>query len=187
MKLRKGFVSNSSSAAFIIRASAECNTVSDLAKEMLLSRGWENDNAVVAILKKHIQQGIDPDTPMAFSTTNYPTYIVPVMVDGVKYFAVNTCNNVDWYLPGMLFQNLPGVWEATGVSPEEAQYEEPDIKSTCFFLWIESGIIGKYPETNEGFLGCPNKHWSPIWESQDGDLICSSCGAGAIPRSEIRR
>jgi len=97
MKIRKGFVSNSSSANFIVDSTFK--TVFDLAKEMLRIRDLDRTDMTDAEKRKHltetasinraIRDGRDPDTPVYFTTCNYDTYIKKV--EG--YYVVTTCNN----------------------------------------------------------------------------------------------
>ena len=93
MKIRSGFVSNSSSSSFIIKYDCYSSTF-ELAKAMVLDRGWDEDAELVEKIEYGQAKWGDckdhpTQMPIAFHTCNYDTYIN--YKDG-KYL-VNTCNN----------------------------------------------------------------------------------------------
>lgn len=107
MKVRKGFVSNSSSSSYLIPMGT-FKDVFDLAAQMITIRdkewGGEEDQSewavdfrkkpsLVAKLAKLQEQGMDPNTPVHFHTCNYNTWILRTD----EGFLVDTCNNHDWY------------------------------------------------------------------------------------------
>lgn len=75
MKIRTGFVSNSSSSNFII--SGKRHTVFSVAKEMLAIRTDHNwpECPELDRINEAEQLNVDPDTPIAFKTCNFNTYI----------------------------------------------------------------------------------------------------------------
>lgn len=87
MKIRNGFVSNSSSSSFILNADG--NTVRDIALLMIPQRNWPNDYDLISRIQKLT---CDPDLPITFSTCNYDTFIIKIG----KYIYVNTCHNHDF-------------------------------------------------------------------------------------------
>jgi len=118
MKIRNGFVSNSSSSSFII--STECfPTVRSLATYMLKQKINEYqhdpdvefkklDKLYIKRLKK-----IDENQAVSFPSCNYDTYIKKV---GDCYL-VSTCNNTDWDL-----------WEYTTRLTEQTKEELNELK-----------------------------------------------------------
>jgi hypothetical protein len=98
MKIRTGFVSNSSSSNFIVSTNAY-KTVFDLALAMIKIRDedyveWSDSERLKYLTEsknilREIIHGKDPDTPIYFSSCNYDTYIKRVC-DG---YVVATCNN----------------------------------------------------------------------------------------------
>jgi len=94
MKIRNGFVSNSSSSSFVVAQSPECKTVFDVARTMIPARGWTNDKVLINKLNQ-LENGplkMNPDTPILFNSCNFETYIFKV--DDIIF--VETCNNHDW-------------------------------------------------------------------------------------------
>jgi len=99
MKIRTGFVSNSSSSSFII---SEHNfpTVRSLAKRMIeiQAEDYEDDeqfdrfNYKMGLIDR--LKNVPEDHPISFSSCNYDTYIRKV---GDCLF-VSTCNNTHWDL-----------------------------------------------------------------------------------------
>ena len=86
MKIRNGFVSNSSSSSFILRKGGEFNNAQELAIHMLGDIGKQN---LIDLIKKSSK---DPNTNIAFHSCNYDTYIATVD----DLLLVQTCNNEDW-------------------------------------------------------------------------------------------
>jgi hypothetical protein len=86
MKIRQGFVSNSSSSSFIIKKDGKYKNVFDLAKDMLQIVDYKPQ------LKRLEKSNRNPDTSVRFYSCNYDTYIKSYG----DYMLVNTCNNEDW-------------------------------------------------------------------------------------------
>ena len=84
MKIRSGFVSNSSSSSFIL--DGKNNTVRDIALLMIPIREWDGDQELMERVRNLT---CDPDLPIQFSTCNYDTLISKR--DG--YIFVATCHN----------------------------------------------------------------------------------------------
>lgn len=103
MKIRNGFVSNSSSSSFII-SNNHFKSVRDLAKYMIKRQideiKFEDKNdwnkEYIKYKKDYIKRlnNIDENHPVSFPSCNYDTYIRKV---GDVYL-VATCNNTDWEL-----------------------------------------------------------------------------------------
>jgi len=122
MKIRNGFVSNSSSSSFVVRTS-DYKDVKSLAIAMMKIRNesWADEEETAELTRKHtetqdpkllkeieenlgyiigyekelrdlINLTIDPDTPITFKTTNYDTYIMKLD----NFLLVSTCNNHSW-------------------------------------------------------------------------------------------
>ena len=98
MKIRQGFVSNSSSSSFVIAADKKIKTIFDLACKMIPAREFEDEDDT-KLIRKIKASKVNPDTPLMFRSCNYDTYIVK---EG-DYFVVETCNNHDWHDLGLDF------------------------------------------------------------------------------------
>lgn len=106
MKIREGFVSNSSSMSFIV-SHEDYPSIFELAKEMIKIRDqlWyeifndvqrmtlKPEDDLIKQLEEAEKRGMHPNTPVFFDTTNYSTYIVEYKGD----FYVETCNNHNFW------------------------------------------------------------------------------------------
>ena len=100
MRIRLGFVSNSSNTSFVVLASKE-NTVRSTAMAMLEIRNedwseWGNDGSGqrLASMKKAEKKllSLPENQPVGFSTTNFNTYIM----QAGPYILVGSSHNHDW-------------------------------------------------------------------------------------------
>ena len=103
MKIRQGFVSNSSSSSFIIEVGKPYKNSAELAIDMIALREWENDDELISKINKRIQEQPEDKIPknIFFYTCNEETFIVN---DG-KFLMVDTCNNHPWRagVEGMMY------------------------------------------------------------------------------------
>lgn len=92
MKIRNGFVSNSSSSSFIIKKDNDIKNVFDLARIMIPKVEYKPQ--IKEVLER-LNTGKDPNTSVRFYSCNYDTYIK----NYGNYLLVKTCNNEDdnWY------------------------------------------------------------------------------------------
>jgi hypothetical protein len=152
MKIRKGYVSNSSSSSFIIDES-HYDSIFDVAEDMINERKWgEQDKKDIKKLRK---LKIDSNTPISFCTCNYDTYIMR------KYgcYLITTCNNHDF---DDIFYGKSANNEKYKKIKEEFQIEDLfEIKEKTYFYRLESGIIGKPDkyEHPERFY-CHDRSWT---------------------------
>ena len=100
MKIRQGFVSNSSSSSFVISTDAY-DSVFDVALAMIPHRDWGiQDKKLMAKIRKAMGKGgkksvqrLDTNTSISFSTCNFQTYIVKKG----DYYLISTSNNHPFY------------------------------------------------------------------------------------------
>ena len=104
MKLRNGFVSNSSSSSFILKIGGRFHTVRDVAQYMIDCKiieaenyNWKDEAIKNCNKDKRVLKKLkDPNTPVSFASCNYDTYIRNIG----DVIMVSTCNNTDWGLNG---------------------------------------------------------------------------------------
>lgn len=91
MKIRSGFVSNSSSSSFIVKVGHPFKTALEVAEYMIPHREWESDAERLAQIQEMKIDDKQYDA-ISFQSCNYETFIAHE--DG--YFLIETCNNHDW-------------------------------------------------------------------------------------------
>ena len=163
MKVRTGFVSNSSSSSFVIKKGECINSALELAEIMIPLREWEGDQKLLEKVEK--LKTTNSDLPnVCFSTCNYDTYIATV--DG--YLVVSTCHNHN------------NTWEDVRIYgcnnyPQRftEQYGEEyfDYLNRYFeFYHLEHDVTGHRAETYNFCRECYNDYWNI-----DGKVICPKC------------
>lgn len=174
MKIRNGFVSNSSSSSFVIDANA--HTTMEVAEEMLDIRTadeWPKCPEKPMIQKaKHL--GVDNNLPIAFKTCNYDTFIFKR--EGCIF--VSTCNNHPFYESNLKRANRN---DYIGGGHDELEWKE--LERTIFFWWPEVDLKCRpvdYDEkkalkTNNGLEEYCSIHWMDLVEFEDGSYGCQRC------------
>lgn len=193
MKIRSGFVSNSSSSSFII-SDKDFPTVRDLAKYMLKKKIQESkdydddykeesidsDRKLILKLKK-----LDENQSVSFPSCNYDTYIKKI---GDQYF-VATCNNTDWdlrsystKLSDIARESLNNLLQSYSDDSDEydnisrlldGEYHEFDEIDNDYYD-LSHEIIGV-----ETYDYCPNVNthgtYTRLWNTQKYGKICLIC------------
>ncbi len=139
MKIRSGFVSNSSSSSFIVKVGAPFDTALAIAKYMIPAREWENDSDLVKKVETLEKIGANP-TAVSFKSCNYDTFIAKIE----DYFLIETSHHGDWDLHGFSVQCPPELAEAYG---DDTFYRLPHSMD---FYSLEYGIIGRPVDWDEG-------------------------------------
>ena len=107
MKIRHGFVSNSSSSSFI----TDFSNVKDCLTYMLDNHMQELDNKdrydkeriksiklIIKNFKNLSKKNKSEDCSVAFRSCNFDTFIKKIEINNKNYIYVATCNNEDWDL-----------------------------------------------------------------------------------------
>ncbi len=186
MKIRNGFVSNSSSSSFVITVSATFPNVFALAKHMISKREWTtgrgNDTELRQNIRNAYTRGMDPDTPLAFSTCNYNTRI---MRDG-RFLLVSTCTNHEFDLDDHVVilsqQDEEDLQQRHNITDWDAAGFENFLYDTT--LWYpEWNLTGKAPSSDLSFdqKYC-NLHRDYKIELQDGSVVCPACKRHRKPK-----
>jgi len=183
MKIRKSFVSNSSSSSFIINKNSY-ESVFDLAKEMIPAREWDTDKELIKIIEEAEIKGMDPDTSVSFGSCNYETYIVKYK----DYYLVSTCNNHRWedhieslgYFPDEVKDLVNWEEDPTWGSSQGSAFEDLEevVSKLSSFWYPEHGVGGKpldYEDPRREKFKC-SEHWYDIIEIKGKkDPVCVVC------------
>ena len=170
MKIRNGFVSNSSSSSFIASLGSFDSTL-DIALAMIPLREYENDKDLCEKVEK-LKSILPAKTPITFNSTNYKTYIYIEIVDGEEVFVIDTCNNHP-------FSEI----EEFRFVPEdfEDKMEDDEITLRQTYYYIELDLLYEEIPYN-GKKVCKkycDKHYEHHVKLADGPdkgkIVCASC------------
>lgn len=192
MKIRNGFVSNSSSSSFIISVN-DFPTVRSLATYMLNKKieeyeeyrdhdEYDEDDYDKTLIER--LQNIDEDQSLSFSSCNYDTYIRKIK----DCYLVATCNNTSWDLVDYTTRLTKNDIE------ELKKLQNTYIKNSDDYENIQTIIDGEYYEfyafgndfysLDKELIGietyeyCPNHEhqWGyNLWDLPKYGKICLSC------------
>jgi len=190
MKIRSGFVSNSSSSSFIIHG----GDIEDISQKMLEividdysdwdkgeSKSKKRDkehlewtkNLAKALKKKDVKSG---KIGIVMPSCNYDTYLI--IRDDFLYVA--TCNNHSWDLG------------AHDIEETDAHEKLKDIMDKSFFYDVRNGIVHtyeKYDMDEKVDTHCPKckHHYGNYVFDRKGNRLCGSCFKGKLePTPEIK-
>ena len=172
MKIRNGFVSNSSSSSFVLKVSSKIPTVFSVAEIMIKHRdkdnaqyGYDNKNKDV---KKLRSLKIDPDTNIRFNSCNYDTYITKEN----DVYLITTCNNHGFW---EIFEGLSADSTIYTIKYDEDLY---NIQTDRDYYILELGVIGRqlsYQEERKYECKTKDCYCGDLFKVGD-DIICSQCG-----------
>lgn len=182
MKVRQGFVSNSSSASFIVDLDIYDSTI-DLAKTMLQviiddedGNLFEDDieffQRLLNTLEAAEQSGLEPDTPIMFPTMNFETFIVKKE----EGYYVDTDFGFDW----------EDFMDGIGEMSFETDYDLSQAGKP--FYIVEYDIIGEILRLDE--VPCKTKDHNAYYEAvklKNGDIVCLECEKEKIKEFKISK
>ena len=191
MKIRNGFVSNSSSSSFII-SDKKFPTVRSLATYMLKQKikesRYNREEEYINYDKEYINnlQNVDENYPVSFPSCNYDTYIRKI---GDCYL-VATCNNTDWnlysYNTSMLTEKAKVALKELKKSYSKGSDDRREIKDILNGEISEFYSFGSdFYDLNEQIIGvetydyCPNttnhNNYTHLWNTLTHGKICLKC------------
>ncbi len=178
MKIRQGFVSNSSSSSFIL-STDDYKSVFDVAKKMIPCREWEDsDKKLILKIEEAEIRGVDPNTSICFNSCNYETYIVKYK----DFFLVSTCNNHNWDVSDKSYSFFPEELKELVSSDEEgyALFEELEgiVQNLSSFWYVEYDVGGKplgYENPEREKFKCKKHYCDIIKINGIKNPICVEC------------
>lgn len=188
MKIRNGFVSNSSSSSFIVRFDEIYPNTLAIAESMIKNRfdEWREYQKDDGIDENHpkeeqvyknierLKKSEHINMPMFFRSTNYDTYIRAITD---KYAFVDTCNNIIWDINSDAIYKVPK--DLIELFPDVDGYGELnlEIKYDTEYYILENGLIAKSPSEYDTCKKCYNPYWFI-----DGVKYCVECDWNKISR-----
>ena len=193
MKIRNGFVSNSSSSSFLIKLGEEFPDVLSVAEHMINDKfdawkDWDSENKYTEMhnmVESNVRKDIkrmrkhgDVNIPIFFQSTNYDTYIVLILD---KYVYVDTCNNITWSITqsNSCTYNLPPelqeLYPNTDLGDGGGELDRGKRKYDYYI--IERGLMATPPEKYESCKKCYDEVWFI-----DGVKYCLNCDEEKITR-----
>ena len=192
MKIRNGFVSNSSSSSFII-SDKKFPTVRSLATYMIKqkikeSRFNREEDEYINYDKEYMNNlhNVDENYPVSFPSCNYDTYIRKV---GDCYL-VATCNNTDWnlysYNTSKLTEKAKDVLKELKKNYPKGSDDRREIKDILNGEISEFYSFGAdFYDLNEQIIGvetydyCHNttnhNNYTHLWNTLTHGKICLKC------------
>ena len=174
MKIRTGFVSNSSSSSFVLKVGNPFKTALEVAEHMIPFREWETDQTLLNKIKNLKYSRQTDLNAVCFKSCNYDTFIAKMG----EVFLVETCHNHDWDL---------GKWRA----PCPAEFYEYfgddsfyNLSHCIDFLHLEYNVVGRPVDWRDGKdfdYQCPNGHYDAYWRIGES-IKCPCCGASPVKK-----
>lgn len=196
MKIRNGFVSNSSSSSFIIGKKQYTDTFS-IAEKMIPMREWENDDdELLNKIKILRENNLNLYTPISFLSCNYDTYIYPT----TNYYVIMTCNNHPFYQIFGDYQhstydkNIPSEIKKEFENKHNNSINYLEDLDCCYygkeFLSLENGIYFTVPNDDDvpeqhRYKLCKTHYRYPVKIKNEKELCCLDCYIEKNPEKNI--
>ena len=172
MKIRNGFVSNSSSSSFIISIDAY-DDIFEIAINMIKQREWEGDEELIKKIKFAKKSGeYNLNAPLAFDSCNYNTFIIKEYDKSrvKEIYHITTCYNHPFELKGI-------------VGGGGGEDDGDDICEKYYFWWPEYDILARdatYEEIESAKISEENyhfckKHYRDLLMLRNKKIICPQC------------
>ena len=185
MKVRKGFVSNSSSSSFIVSKGGRYKNSLQLAEHMLTIRNADYDSwedTELEKIRRSRERQLNQDISVTFPSCNYDTFIT-VKPDR---FLVSTCNNTDW-------DDVQDVL-STGGGHDDGDFG--DEESQTMYWHMKHGLFAKSLTWDQirqlrdkGVVPddyCTKKGHCKSWiEMENGEVVCPSCWLEEHPNTDM--
>jgi len=194
MKYRNGFVSNSSSSSFIIRAGNNFSTVKDVAKYIIdvCNEHWGADAGSEPYYSEEmnsLNNITNADVPVHFNTGGDETYIRKFQ----DKIIITTTQNISFDLieddalgQSDLSESFYRTFDYTDDYGEKVEHDCPSDFTYYFykfndFLILEHGFFGRHDYIDN----CPhcNNIFARGWILENGKKICN-CQIGQIIRKQ---
>jgi hypothetical protein len=186
MKIRVGFVSNSSSSSFILNDNEDFETVKDVAEYIIDDNYYDNE-------KEALKSISNPNTPVFFNTLGDYTYIRKVD----DKIVIVTTQNVDF---PKICDNALTINEISEEFYRKFDYIDEDLEEMTFddpnefhsyyakfkdFLILKHNILGRHEYIyNCQFCG---RRISRGWLLKDGQKICNCSIHKAIRKEKLNK
>jgi len=191
MKIRNGFVSNSSSSSFLIKTDGDYKTVYDVAKRIMLDMQsqWSNDECSYSDELSELEKMSDKNTPVFFDSSDggyirkFKDYIIVSTTqhyDPYKFDIVNFKDVEEEYFKELEYKEEGDDYYYNGVDDEErirkiTSCEDFDYYWQQFddFLLLKSGIYGVWQyDFKNGCPDCGRNPMGSVLKLKNGETIC---------------
>jgi len=175
MKIRLGFVSNSSTASYRVPVNNVKNTT-EIAMSMVMMRDFKYDEKTLENLEI-VKDILPKDAAITFLSTNFDTHIFPGKYKDKDVYFVNTCNNHPFNLIDELIPLPEDDWPRCDDVTAVKEYYDAD-KAIHYRLC--SPLYNRYCENN----GCHGEYVILTRGEDKGKKVCLQCYTQKLKEKE---